>query len=162
MPNWCWNMLSVSGDRKELKRFVAFVKTGDDLLDFNKAIKYPNKFVDKTKEDKKEWKGFNNGGYWWCVNNWGTKWNSSDVELDYDKRKCYAVFSFETAWAPSLGVTEALAKKFPKLTFEHEYEEDGCCFAGISTFKDGKMLEEEEWEIEYDDEEEGMVRKVKK
>src|SRR5688572_17984410 len=42
--------------------------------------------------------GYNSGGYDWCCENWGTKWNAYDiVRRDYDGRVC---ITFQTAWAP--------------------------------------------------------------
>ena len=67
--------------------------------------------------------GYNSGGYEWCCNAWGTKWNAGDVaRRDYDGRIC---ISFQTAWAPPIPVIVELAKRFPTVTLTIEYFEQG-------------------------------------
>ena len=72
--------------------------------------------------------GFNSGGYEWCCTEWGTKWGAYDVaRRDYDGRVC---LTFQTAWAPAMPVLQALAEKFPRVTFVLEYFERGREFSG--------------------------------
>ena len=42
--------------------------------------------------------GFNQGGYEWCLANWGTKWGFCDVTVS--KNKGEYNYSFCTAWSP--------------------------------------------------------------
>ena len=48
--------------------------------------------------------------YEWCVENWGTKWNSCDTYISGDS------LCFWTAWSPCLPVIEAMSKMFPGLS----------------------------------------------
>lgn len=97
MPNWCENDLYVRGRPEELKKFVEFAK-GEEAFDFNKFIPYPEKFrelderaeklnalLTKKPEEltpeeaaiilkhdgRRIRDGYNQGGYDWCVQNWG-------------------------------------------------------------------------------------------
>lgn len=75
MPNYCYNFIEVSGPATDLKKMIDLVKgegKGNNL-DFNKIIPYPKEYADRDKNSDR-WEGFNNGGYNWCVQNWGTKW----------------------------------------------------------------------------------------
>lgn len=57
--------------------------------------------------------------YGWQVNNWGTKWNASDVNwIDDD------YVSFNTAWSTPFDLLVALSKKYPQATFEVEYADE--------------------------------------
>lgn len=95
--------------------------------------------------------------YWWCINNWGTKWNASEPVAEVlDGNK--AVLEFHTAWSAPRSIFKALAEKFHDVTFEVEaYYEDGgklfgkCYWNGTEAVLD---LEESD-EDEYEDEEEG-------
>jgi len=106
--------------------------------------------------------GFSHAGYNWQVDKWGTKWDVSDFDLDaYDE---LLVIMFSTAWAPPLGWVVHVGKMFPELRFELKYFEGGAWFAGTAVAEDGEYYDtpaddirkfaEEEFGIEFDDEEE--------
>lgn len=108
------------------------------LLDFDNVIQYPEKFKirddDKnllTKEDfiakhGDDKDGYNNGGYEWCLENWGSKWNAKDVIWVPQQNTMY----FDTAWAPIFPILSAIHKRFPTATITYEYYERGMGFIG--------------------------------
>ena len=57
--------------------------------------------------------------YGWQVNNWGTKWNASNVYWSDDD-----YVSFNTAWSTPFDLLVALSKKYPQATFEVEYADE--------------------------------------
>ena len=126
MPNWCWNEVQIIGNNNVIDRLKQAVKSDRNCFDFNKVIPYPEEYR-------------NNGGYQWCIDNWGTKWEANEpvVKRSYDGTM-YAMFS--TAWSPSIPVTAKLAEIFPELHFEHCYEEGGNDFSGVATFIDGECI----------------------
>jgi hypothetical protein len=70
--------------------------------------------------------------YDYCVNNWGTKWDVEAYDtVDYDDQhaKHGITFGFDSAWAPPLGIYEALVEQ--GFTVRGYYYEPGMCFAGI-------------------------------
>lgn len=77
--------------------------------------------------------GYNSGGYGWCVATWGTKWGAYDVaRRDYDGK---VIVSFQSAWSPPAdAIFEALAERFPTVTFTLEYFEQGMGFCGGATW----------------------------
>lgn len=83
-------------------------------------------FAGKLKKDSPSLDGFNNGGYHWCVQNWGTKWPASKPVWVKEHSTLY----FATAWGPAFPIISALHKRFPKLTFNYEYYERGMGFMG--------------------------------
>jgi len=160
MPNWCLNCLEIQGSDKQVKEVLDYIagdKSDKDstLFDFNKIIPMPKELIDLTsptpekekalQEKMKKKYGYANW-YDWCIGEWGTKWNSSDVEILYvaDSMTDTQIY-FSTAWAPPVPVIVALGNKFPKLHFILEYFEGGMCFAGRLDVE-GKHVSEEEYD----------------
>lgn len=75
--------------------------------------------------------------YDWCVDNWGTKWNSHQFRLESDG-SC----TFETAWAHPVPLINALSRQHPQLAFEVCYaDEDLGTNAGRYSIKNGKWFD---------------------
>lgn len=121
MPNWCSCQLEVSGDRKEMERLFKLSDSTKISLSLEKLYPQP--------EDIGE------GWYDWRVNNWGTKWDLNDVNIE-DQGECFTV-NFETAWGPPLEAFEKISKDFPSLSFELSYQEPGMDFCGKATYENG-------------------------
>jgi hypothetical protein len=166
MPNWCKNRVLVVADEAKRAEVLAFVDGGEDQkFDFSKVVPTPatpeysaaassskytcgceSEFVDgswqingKDVVDKKCpdhdapcVMDSPNNWYNWNIENWGTKWNASDVYISD------GVIDFETAWSPAEPVIASLAKRFPEVTFIHDYVEQGIGFVGrkIHNFPD--------------------------
>lgn len=122
MSNWCLNKLTVShADKAAMDRFVAAYNKGKVCNEF---IPMPDNIGD--------------GWYDWCINNWGTKW---DVGADEgtEKQERYglkatvvgneASCSFDSAWAPPIGLYEKLDELGYKV--HASYFEPGMCFCGV-------------------------------
>jgi len=137
MPNWCDNELTMEGTPEDVEKVFEFMKTAECEFDFNQAIPYPQKYKEMDDERErlgyKEFHekygenasdGYNAGGYDWCIENWGTKWNACEPHRERD------VMQFETAWSPPSPIVIALAKKFQSVSFYLEYFEGGMGFAG--------------------------------
>ena len=100
MPNWVYNHIEVNNERA-----IDFMRSDERDFDFEKIIPMPT-------EEKDNW-------YDWRINNWGTKWNASEVEVDGTS------VTFETAWSAPNEVTAALAHRFPQQLIRHTwYDED--------------------------------------
>jgi hypothetical protein len=150
MPNYCSNVVEIQGPQHILKTLV------DHKLDFMKIHPYPPE-LDITAgregpDDSPEQRalvaaeesnlakyGYKNW-YDWCVANWGTKWNAGGdndaMQVDYDEdvgNQGIALFQFDTAWAPPLGVLEKLMETHPELSIECRYHEPGVGFFGVWT-----------------------------
>ena len=66
--------------------------------------------------------------YDWSYENWGTKWDVSDVWLEDDGDSLQ--YSFDTAWCPPEGIHAFLVDKFPDITISWCYREEGVEMAG--------------------------------
>ena len=86
--------------------------------------------------------GYNNGGYNWCHENWGTKWNV-DAEISGDPNDGEVSYFFDSAWAPPEKVIKKLGEMFPTLSLHLNYSEPGMCFEGDLEIINGKVTLEE-------------------
>jgi hypothetical protein len=149
MPNWNSNVVEVRGPRKIVKELV------DHKFDFQKIHPCPadlnitagREGADDSVEQKalvaKEQANLKKYGYknWydWCVDQWGTKWNAGgsdneDMIVDYDEDvddQGIALFTFQSAWAPPVGVFQKLKELHPDLYIQGRYYEPGVGFFGV-------------------------------
>ena len=162
MPNYCNNVVEIQGPQHILKTLV------DHKLDFQKIHPYPpelditagregaddspeQKALVAAEESNLEKHGYRNW-YDWCVANWGTKWNAGGdndaMQVDYDEDVAdqgTALFQFDTAWAPPLGVLEKLMDTHPELSIECRYHEPGVGFFGVWTDGSDRCYETEQF-----------------
>lgn len=75
--------------------------------------------------------------YEWCCHNWGTKWNACESRIFEDG------FEFETAWSASFPIIAELSRRFPELTFHHEWADEDLGYnCGRNEVKNGLETEE--------------------
>lgn len=161
MPNYCECHLRISDDNCELNiaPILEAISSDKRPIDFKKIIPYPAEW-EKADTEMREWEervnqlppedrravdwskrpkdGYNQGGYEWCIQNWGTKWNAGDTDIitigEYE-----AIFKFDTAWSPPIPVISKLSEMFPAYGFQLEYYEMGMQFCGSINWRDGKI-----------------------
>ena len=122
------------------------------VFDFNALLPYPEQFKkmdeiaalshkmgDFTVKD-----GFNLGGYDWCVENWGTKWNAyqvtSPILKEFEKTKKIKI-SFQTAWAPPIPVIIKLGRMAEDCKITLRYYERGMAFQGRVVIEEGEITD---------------------
>ena len=105
MPNWCLNQLKVTGEKPEVLRFVQQAEGPSSVLVFDNFVPMP-----KTKENTE-----GEGWYDWCLAQWGTKWDASDIDR-ITEHGSFAIYEFNTAWSPPIPWLEAV---FPDVRFVH-------------------------------------------
>jgi hypothetical protein len=124
------------------------IKTEERTFDFDRIIAYPRKYknMDALAEqwDPKQGgtrpkDGYNSGGYEWCIEHWGTKWNATDVVIEDDGSSDDVVFHFSTAWSPPEPVIQELSRQHPDLTFDLRYFESGMGFNGMLVCDHGEV-----------------------
>tara|TARA_R100000742_G_C4270560_1_gene89281 strand:+ start:124 stop:609 length:486 start_codon:yes stop_codon:yes gene_type:complete len=149
MPNWCENEVTISGDKKEVKKFIKFVKSKKSAFDFNKIYPMPKELEgtvsgseelksDEQKANSKKWLiqfGADNW-YDWKNMHWGTKWELNTDEIDFEYDEDYISYHFNTAWCPPEGILKKLHDVFKfnneenSLHIQWFYREDGMGFCG--------------------------------
>lgn len=135
MPNWCFNILAVSGSPNLLGRFkrVGLEPTGE------KADGFFSRFS-KCPEGE-DW-------YEWDCANWGTKWDVEVAEINlYHDKEGSIKLSFDTAWSPPLEAVMTMSRAFPELEFVLYWEEPGMNFEGRAIIGNGQQIDIIEREI---------------
>lgn len=96
---------------------AAFLKIRTDISPEEFALG-KQAFQNEQKYGATDW-------YHWCVNNWGTKWNSYGYD-GYDNSDAPEThtLSFNTAWSAPHRVLEALTQKYPDIEFTHEWADE--------------------------------------
>ena len=146
MPNWCNNTVEIN--HKDPAKMYELVGAINEGKFFNHVIPVPEslaivagrvgedtdpKQIDLEAQEKlnEAQHGYKNW-YDFCVNKWGTKWDTDayePVEYDSEHDKNGVTFGFDSAWAPPCGVYEELMAK--GYTVRAYYYEPGMAFAGI-------------------------------
>jgi hypothetical protein len=155
MPNWCSNVLTVTGPKKDLATFKKKVRGRGDVADLSPAErkKQPVKCFSLHSTVPKP-KSLGDGWYEWCLANWGTKW---DVDADLTENDPERLeYVFDSAWAPPTSWVIATSKQFPTLSFRLWYAEGGCDFAGVVTAQNGDYSDESKDFVEAHIEEYGQ------
>ena len=72
----------------------------------------------------------NDNWYDWACDNWGTKWDLAEDELQYSEEPTELRYQFDTAWNPPYGIYEELVKRLPRLNISWQYVEEGMDLLG--------------------------------
>ena len=149
MPNWCHNRITIYGDSeteaklKEIEEIFRKESPFNEIYPIPDFKNIPNEKGELPKLEQHlnkdgsvfyETYNFPDGknddrGYMWCVNNWGTKWDVGDVDIEYEDSEILSL-EFDTAWSPPEGIMEKLREKYPELSFQCFYDEPGMECAG--------------------------------
>ena len=165
MPNWCENELTVDGPEEQLNRFATMAKGENGVLDANSFIPYPEhlKKLDEAHPFQGEAKplseadaaqvrsmgidpnrsGYDQAGYDWCREHWGTKWNFYQPVLEHTTSSIRHLFRFATAWSPALPLVKKMGELFPELAFTLMYWEGGAGFQGKFVVEKGRVTVDE-------------------
>ena len=120
MPNWCWNNLIVMCTKEHVAELQDFVDKSTSIKDTEFSFEGT-----LPRGDREDW-------YNWSLENWGTKWDACEPYINESETQCFSV-GFDSAWSPPCNWIQNIMHKYTNLEFELEYDEPGCCFAGILT-----------------------------
>ena len=142
MPNHCHNRVTFYSDDttvilrlheifKSDNIFTQFIPEPDWKTTPNEAGElpiqpepdsmYPPKFPDGTIDDR--W-------YNWRLQNWGTKWDAYEVEIDDSELHYGFEVTFDTAWSPPEEICHAIKEQFDDVSVSWFYDEPGMEVAG--------------------------------
>ena len=138
MPNWCYSQLTVSGESKQLHKFLKEVERTPveanghyeaSKFAFNRIIPMPDELL------------YGESWYNWRNKMWRTKWECAmDSETTNEWETGVVTFEYRTAWSLPLPIMQVVVKKYPKLLFNWTYFEESCEFWGDVTGVKGKFI----------------------
>lgn len=138
MANKVTNILSISGNEQLVEKAFDFIKSGDELISFDKIepepdeIKHSNPLFLTDTQLK------------WREQRWGTKWEAGGFDNPVNwSREETGPLQFETAWNTPIPVIKKLSERFPELIFRVLYADQDAgwncgsyaCIAGDITEK---------------------------
>ena len=146
MPNWCHNRVTAYGNEDKIEKVKEIFESKTPFNDIfpqpdwkttpNENGELPVLHQEFNKNGDLFYETYNfpdgkNDDRWysWCVDNWDTKWEASEVEFECDDSEILTI-TFDTAWSPPEGVMTKLREKFPDVSFQCFYDEPGCEAAG--------------------------------
>ena len=141
MPNWCSNYIVISGDVDKislLKNILEDVpKTNvDDCIVFTTLI---------GKEPTITTEEYEKGGWYNSNRNWfGTKWDVSYSDCQFEFGDDSITMMPMTAWSPPIGFVSNLCKMYG-VTAVMDYDEGGCDFCGRTIVHIDGDIEEEDY-----------------
>ena len=130
MPNWCHNRVEIYGAGAE--EIADKISSEETPFDFAKIIPEPDyekTEVEPTFEPIAE-SDHRMPKWWdWRVQNWGTKWNSSECEVTIMDDE-QIEYTFNTAWGPPEPIIHKLRELYPDVSITAFYDEPGMELAG--------------------------------
>ena len=138
MPNWCTNYILIRGDENKislLKNILEDVPKNkpDDCIVFTTLI---------GKEPTISTEDYEKGGWFDSNVNWfGTKWDVSYIECQFDFNDDHIVMMPSTAWSPPIYFVSNLCKMYG-VTAVMDYDEGGCNFCGRTIIDGGIEIED--------------------
>ena len=147
MPNWCYNRVSIYSEN--IDQVTELFDIFNNPEPFNALIPSP-KWSETPNEDgelpvleeHKDSDGkvlftthkFPKSGktddrwYDWQINNWGTKWEPTDLSVEQCDEELE--LTFNTAWSPPEDICRAIRNKYPDISVSWFYDEPGMEVAG--------------------------------
>ena len=134
MPNHTTNFVTIGTNTNVDEEILALQELKTDLLirhnefDFEGIIPMPDYIYRGSIGDRETKKYGSLNWYDWSIANWGTKWNSYDVEVIQNDESILDV-CFLTAWDAPRGIAERIKEYCDKYnlyldwTAEHEFED---------------------------------------
>jgi vacuolar-type H+-ATPase subunit F/Vma7 len=104
MPNWITNIVTINASDEVVTKIKEEVKTTENEFDFESILPIPKEFEENSRD--------------WCLDNWGTKWNSSEV-WEFEEG-----FTFNTAWCTPFNLLVGLSKKYPNVEFNVRFADE--------------------------------------
>lgn len=151
MPNHVYNSMTVTGTAYDIQAFIKQAKHEDRELSYWNFVTPPQEALDSG--EYWETHGFRAGekvghtpNNWYNFNNreWGTKWDTYDLDVQTAPKAFYATFS--SAWSPPLQAFEAMVAQHPHLEFEFRWEEEQG-WGGEAVGTRGNFMIGREWDI---------------
>jgi Ferredoxin-like domain in Api92-like protein len=147
VPNWSYNVLTVTGPSERLREFKHAVRSAQPdpetgkraVLDLGRHLPMPPELLadkgDLAAGRLPDWSACR-------LEHWGTKWNAMWPTLSWTLRSGELRYRFQTAWTPPVEWLQFVAAVHPALAFELTYQEELDHFSGVMRFEAGGIVED--------------------
>ena len=140
MPNWCRNILNITGPVDDVSRFQREA-VGVSPWNKNDPVKQPSplnfhSLVPIPPEVLRA--GYTKAGHDWECEHWGCKWGACKAYIDTESPGAVSYW-FETPWCPPIQFLETVSHQFPSLRFEMVYFEEMNHYQGAAVAQDGEV-----------------------
>ena len=120
MPNWCHNVITITGSEQMMTKFYQTFAEGEKhVLSFQKTIPVESQAVETQTMA------------------WGTKWDlrsdDEDIEILEETKNKYVV-RCNTAWAPPMNWAKAASSKY-HIDIKIAYVEGGIGYYGVAVYE---------------------------
>lgn len=132
MPNWCNNFIEISGEESKMKPICDYFANAKDD-DFVMSYFIPE---DEDFNQIKESGEFILSPY---VSFYGTKWDFTIADSNFDSSPTRITLSPPTAWSPPEPFCQRLSKKYG-VDVSIKFSEGGNDFAGQSEYSNGEEV----------------------
>lgn len=140
MPNWCSNYIQIEGDKDSIAIITSAVERLNEPEYREKGVFEILVGIEPSvsQESYKEGEWYNSN-----INYWGTKWDVSYEDCNFEFGETSIAMSPNTAWSPPVNFCVNLAKMY-NVSVDMFYSEPGCDFTGKTWIdKNGDKSEED-------------------
>jgi hypothetical protein len=139
VPNWCSNLLRVSGPVPDVRRFRDACRgPATDESRRPDGPAQPFSFHALVPIPANVLRAADLRTAAWCRAHWGTKWDVCGPADWDDPEAMPLTLFFDTAWLPPLAWLVAAAMQFPTLTFQLVWQEPGGDLGGEALAEQGR------------------------
>lgn len=159
MPNWVYNSLHIDGSKEDMAKLKEEFTKPHPIFSYSESDKWIHidgtwnmseggeySFRNIVMPNDLEWYHTGENWYHWNIENWGTKWDMSDVDILEDTETS-VLLTFSTAWSPPLAVFGALCEKYPNVSFSMSYEEEQGWGGEVDSYGEGQWGITNEYDI---------------
>jgi hypothetical protein len=139
MPNWCSNYITITGDKKSISTLTEVLENipqeqRDESIIFETLI---------GREPEMSEIDYENGGWYDSNIRWfGTKWDVSYNDCQFQYTEDCIIMMPQTAWSPPVGFGVRLHEKYG-VNVELQYEEPGNGYCGRTTIENQSVITED-------------------
>ena len=143
MPNWNYNNIEISGH--QVPELMKKAKAEDSIFSMENFYPTPKEETDAYMDEPRM------GWLPWRSENWGTKWDMSEVQLIDQMTEDYINFGYLTPWGPNIAFLDKLSADYPELWIKLNYCEEGNYFCGRIEWHNGEQQQYDYYSLSEED-----------
>lgn len=156
MANYVFNSITITGKPEHLQAFQEQARFEEREFSYWNFVTPPKEALDSGEywetngwKDGERYGNTHNNWYNFNCREWGTKWDSVDVEPIWVKEELKDTligWTWQSPWSPPTPVFKAIVAQNPELAFEFDWEEEQG-WGGRAVGVAGEFIITKEWDI---------------